>query len=989
MPKKIFVIIFVLSSFLYSQTNDNEYTSALNHYQNKNYPAAYGLFKKISNNPSSELLEKSQSDYFGADCLLKMNMLGGAASEFENFIDKYKFSNFRETALYTLGSIYFNNGEFRKTREIFNYLLIDYPRSELKGSAYYWMAESYKAENKFVEAEEFFNNAVSNRQTNQYITNSIFSLAQLYESNSDYNNAVTNYDELLTYYKKDALAPKAQLRIGICYFNLKEYDSAVLELTDPLINELNANDLTEAKYYLANSFTRLKDFNNASAIYEELLQGDASAEFKSKINYSLAWIKFQTSDYNEAYNLFNELSKIESDTLAVSALYWSAECKRYSGDINEADEIYKTFLEKYPHHHLAARAQLGKGTVYYNKEQSDEAEKSLLNAVISNDPLTKGRAFTLLGEMKLSKKDFPEAKNYFSQALRFTENSAELNNRASLGLGAAEFYLNNYDDAVQRLENLQSRAKEFEKDKVNFYLAETYFARGEFSASLKHYNQINSADELLKKQTLLGKAYSHFNLKDFPNAVYNFNEYVNKYKKDKYVIDAKLRLADSYFGIKNFDKASTIYTEIFSKDRAKMNDDQIYYQYCQSLFKAGKSGEAISEFENLQRKFPRSKYADASQYIIGWINFQHSDFGGAIGNYKKLINKYPNSPLVPIAYYSIGDSYFNLGNYDSSIVFYNKILENFSNTSYVLDAANGIQYAYIAKDQPDNAVTFIDQFVSENPSSKYGDQIFFKKGDIFYSTDNYEKAIESYREFIMRYPSSVIVPNAYFWIGKSAANLKRETEALENFNKVVERSRKSDIGISAAIELSNLYAGKNQFNSSIDILNSAIDAQPASNRVPELLFLRGQAEVKANKSSEAAGSFDQIIKYYEGTVFAAKSKLELGILEYNNKNFDNSLILLNELAEKRTDDIGAQAQYFIGMIYFDQNKIDEAITAFVRVRTVYASFDEWYTKSLLRLGDSYVKAKDTKQARDMYKAVVNRHKTGIYAQEAKRKLNQL
>lgn len=983
------VLTLLLSINLFSQKGESRFDSALNLFNEKNYAASYQGFKSVAEDPDYDDQKRSASLYYAAESLLKMEQLGGAAAEFESFLNLHPFSALREEVLYKLGTIYYHTKEYRKVRDRLNQLLKEFPSSFYNGSAYYWIGEAFAAENKNIEAEEALKEAISRRNSNDYIVHSIYALGRLYEKIGDYNEAVSHYDEILAYYKSSNLAPNAQLRIGICYFILKEYDSAVLELTDPLINSLPLNELIDAKYFLANSFVRLKDYKNAAMTYEEILTGRIEQELKNKINYSLGWIKFQTSEYEEAFKIFNELSSLENDTLSIPALFWSGESKRYMGDVNGANEIYKKFLERYPDHPLASRAQLGKGTAFFTQNQSQEAESTLILASRSGDNLTKGKAFTLLGEMKLNRKEFSDAKSNFSQAIRFSSSDKNTLDRASLGLAVSDFYLGNYNEAVSTLEALKKRSSEFEPGKTNFYLAEAYLMRGEYSASIKHYNLIGSSDDELRKPSIYGKAYAYFNMKDFPNAIYYFNEYVTKFRDDQHINDAKLRLADSYFGIKNFERASQIYRELFASDRSVMNDDQTYYQYCQSLFKAGRSNDAIKEFSNLQQKFPRSRFADASQYVVGWIYFQQSNFQEAIDNYLELLKKYPGSQLKPIAYYSIGDAYFNLGDYQSSIEYYNKVLTEYPDTPYILDAVNGIQYAFLAQDRADDAVGFIDQFVEANPRSRFSDQIFFKKGDIYFSSDNYENAIQAYTEFVQRFPSSQLVSNAYYWIGKSASILKRDSEAVENFGKVLSSNLKSDIGISAAIDASNIYVNQKQFDASVNVLNSAINAQPTSNRIPELLYLRALSEIKLEKIQEAYSTLDQIVTYYEGTVFAAKSKIELGLLEFNRSNFENALILFKELAEKRLDDIGAQAQYQIGLIYFEQNNMNDAISAFVRVRSVYSGFDEWYTRSLMKLGDCYVKLNDKKQARDMYRAVINRHKTGELAQEANRKLKQL
>ena len=172
-------------------------------------------------------------------------------------------------------------------------------------------------------------------------------------------------------------------------------------------------------------------------------------------------------------------------------------------------------------------------------------------------------------------------------------------------------------------------------------------------------------------------------------------------------------------------------------------------------------------------------------------------------------------------------------------------------------------------------------------------------------------------------------------------------------------------------------------------MKEASDAVPTSNRVPELLFQQGTNLVKDNKITEASLIFDQIITYYEGSIFASKAKVELGVIELQNNNYENEQAYFKEVSEKRTDDIGAEAQYYCGVLLYNQNKIEDAITSLVRVRSVFAAYDEWYTKSLLKLGDCYVKLKDKKQAREMFRTVLSRHDSGEFADEAKKKMKQL
>lgn len=989
MIKKLILFSILFSGIVFAQDLTSKFAEAMSEYNRGNFSRASEMFDEVTDESNLKEEIYASARFYKAQCLLNLEKIQAAAGEFESLIKDIPLSNFREAALYKLGTIYFETEDYSRSRRRLMELLDDYPGSEFEGSAYYWIGKAFIADNMYADAEEFLLEAVTERRNNQFVDYSIYTLAELYEKLEDFTNAVTYYDEMLAYYKNSELAPAAQLRIGICYFKLKEYDSAVIELSDPLINELPESKQAEAKYVLANSFFKLKEYDRAEKLFEQILNFDSDDETGMKVTYALAWVQFQMKDFDAAFRTFNRLSAEEADTLSSNSLFWSAECKRYAGDENSAMNIYDKFINKYPGHRLIPLAKYNIGVIYYNNKDIRRAERFLLSAVNSSDKIARARAYTMLGEISLDKKDFPSAQNYFEEAISLTPLPDDLSNRAILGLGISELYQKNYKDAQMNLTDLNVRAYRFENDKVNFYLAEVLFQLGNFGEAIKHFGRVSSGDTDLEKQALYGRAYSYYNLKDYANSAYYFREYIKKYRNDKRYSDAKMRLADSYYGTKNYNEASQIYREVFAEDKTLLNNDYSLYQYSQSLYRAGNSSAAIQNLIELQHNFPKSKYADNSQYLIGWIHFQQNEFSLAIVSYKNLIAEYPSSQLIPVGYYSIGDSYYNLGEYDSSLVYYNYLIQKFPQTKYVYDAINGIHYCYMAKGDPESSINLINDYVASNPRSEFADNILFKKGEIYYNLLNYQSAKISFKEFVATYPESELVPEAYYWIGKSSASLNQREEAEYYFGFLVEKYPKSEFSESAVLELGDLYTSEEDYESAVRLYDSAVNYLSGSKRIPEILFAKASAQFKSGNQAAAYNTYDEIITYYNQSIFAAKSKIELGILELNRGNYENAETLFRDLAESRTDDLGAQAQYYYGSVQFEKANYQEAIIAFVRVRSVFQQYDYWYNKSLIGLGDCYTKTGDKKKAREMYNAVIKKHSRDELGKEAKSKLRKL
>lgn len=984
-----FCILFTLNfQTLQSQTVSEKFDAAMTAFHNQQYAQANRLFEEFFSN--YKIIDEiyATAKYYSAESLLKLGRKDEAAITFEYLVTNYFWSNYRDKSLYNLGLIYFSEGKYEKSRLRFKLLLKDYPESEYVGSSFYWIGESYTAENKLDEAVKFLEEAVADKRNKSFADYSIYTLANVYEKQGDYNNAVKYYDQLLTYHKDSKLANSAQIRIGICYFKLKDYQSSILELKNPKLTNLPDDVYSESLYLLATAYYRVQEYPDAEKTYLEVLNKYPTSEYFKNSKYGLAWAYFQQKKYNDAFVQFDGLSNGD-DSLAIKSFFWKAECKRYLGKNDEANEIYKQFIEKYPNDPLAKEAQYQIGVVYYNKNNTDLASKYLLSANSSNDNNVRAKAFTLLGEIELNKGSYKTAKNYFEMVKDLNDIDKDVKFRSLFGLGIALYNLNDNKTSIKYLEELDSKDPAFESQKVNFFLAENYFAIGDFKKALSRYNQANGNDKDLTSQTLYGKAYSYFNLGDYENSAYQFADFIKKYPNNKRLNDAKLRLADSYFGSKNFAAASKVYQELFSSDVKLSTDPYARYQYAQALYKSGKVNEAISEFTSIQEKFPNSEYGDVSLYTIGWIYFQRGEFPKAISQYKVVTAKYPKTSLEPIIFYSIGDAYFNMGKYDSAIVNYEKVIAQFPTSNYVFDAVNGIQSSYVAKGNPEKAVSFLGEFALKNPNLSYSDQLLFKKGEIYYSLGKYEQAKQAYKDFTSAYPKSKLVPDAYYWIGKSAQSLGQNDEAIFNFDKVFRNYKDSELAGSSVLEMGNILRANKKYDDAIKIYDVGSNDLKKSPKVPEILFNKGQTYLEMKKFQEAYSVFDDVAMYYPESIFADKSKFELALIEMAAGRYSNADNYLSALSEKRSDDVGAKAQYYYGLSLFEQAKYNDAITALVRVRTVFSRYDEWLTKSYLLLGDCYVKLNDKRNAAEMYRAVIAKHSGTSYGDEALKKLRKI
>lgn len=986
--KKILIITFLIALTTLSAGNYNSYEEGITYYNKGLYQQCINTFETYLNSGEANDEDKPSVLFFLGKSYKYINNPFHSNRYFSILIKKYPFSPLREQAYYNLGLNAFEQEDYKNSRIYFTGLIEEFPESEFSGSAQYWIGESFTLEKDYTAAISFFENAISNRPKNKYLDYSIYSLASVYENLKDYKKAVTYYDELISYHRNSPLLSAAQVRIGYCYFRLKEYDASILELSNPNIGTMSPEKQAEALYLLANSMYKTRDYEGAYKIYTDIQKKFPSVSFIRELRYAYAWTNFQLKKFPDAFKYFNSVSEVD-DSLGIESHFWKAEAKRYSGDQPEALKIFEEFLQKYPRSSKVQGVKFQIGLISYSEQKYEQAVKFLLSTVNGRDKNISIKSYILLGEIEIYRKQYMLAESYFKsvELFEFSDNSLKL--RAILGRALALFHQEKYKEALQFLTELENNDPNFEFEKVSFFIAETNFNLGKYKEASTAYAKLNISDKNYGSFALYGRAYSAYNLADYKSASYYFADYIKAFPNDERATDASLRLGDCYFAIKDYDNAVKTYKLLLTVKNSAIKKDYINYQLALTYYRSGKTKESLAELNNLSALYAGSIYGENAVYLSGWIHFQQANYNAAIDKYISLLYTMPRSRLVPLVLYSVGDAYFNLGQYDSAVTFYNRILTDHAGSPYVFDAINGIQYSYVAKGDIAGAVQVIDIYGKRDKSKAYADELFLKKGELYYSSGDYTNAISAYNEFMDEFPASPLVADALFWIGKSYRSLNRMIEARQTFRALSSRFPSSDMTISAVIELVSMYSVEKAEGEGLKSVNEIINNFKGNSRYPELLYTKGRLLLALNDQASAYDIFDETSIYYADNLFGDKAKIELGKLELVYKRYKKAVDVLQKVVSKRTDDLAAEGQYVIGLCYQSEGKNTEAITAFVRVTNVYSLYDDWVTKSYLRLGEVYEKMGDKTKAREMYKNVIAKHPSDDYGKEANAKLKRL
>ena len=87
--------------------------------------------------------------------------------------------------------------------------------------------------------------------------------------------------------------------------------------------------------------------------------------------------------------------------------------------------------------------------------------------------------------------------------------------------------------------------------------------------------------------------------------------------------------------------------------------------------------------------------------------------------------------------------------------------------------------------------------------------------------------------------------------------------------------------------------------------------------------------------------------------------------------------------------LAANALYDIGVSYVREKRYDEAVLTFSRVRTDFAGAEDWYTLSLLGLGESLEALQRPTEAKLIYELVLSLRGDDDFGKTAQARLKRL
>ena len=936
-------------------TNDLvDYQRALTLYNNQQYLAAQAVFNTIQKD-TDELNIKSDCAFYIANCAVRLNQQN-ADKLIEEFVEDYPTSTKRNTAFVDVADYYFQNGKYAYAQKW--YAKVDESalgRNDLETFYFNNGYASFTTKN-YKDAKKYLNKVESSQK---YGSQAKYYIGFMAYEGDDYNQANAYFDQVsdqekykekLSYYQADLnfklgkfdkaiTLAKEQLStgdrneaselskiVGESYFNLEQYKEAI-----PYLNEYRGKKgkWNNTDYYqLGYAYYKQKEYDKAISEFNKIVGGDNSVA--QNAYYHLGESYVSVSKKQEALNAFRNASQMDFD-LKIQEDAWLNYAKisyEIGNPYQSVPQVLTSYLEKYPKSGFATEIETLLIDSYITSKNYKEALVLLKGKNSFENKVAYQKVAFYRGLELYNENNYQEAQKMFEASLGEQQNE-KFTARATFWKAETDYNLSNYDDAL-----------------IGF----------------KQFQQQTSASTTEEFKNLdYNLAYTYFKLKNYPQAINTFNQFVKSNKKDAVRLnDAYLRLADAYFVSSRYNEAIATYESAIQV--GKIEADYAFFQQAISYGYIGQDTKKISELVRFISKYPESKLRDDAMYALGNAYVKNNQTDKALGIYDRLSVDYKNSTFVSKALLRQGLVYYNDNRNQQALTKFKKVASDFPNSPEANQAVSTARLIYIDLGQVNEYAAWVKTLDYVQVTDADLDNATYEAAEKQFLDNNTNNAIKQFNVYINQFPQGLHSKQAHFYLAQLYFKKDLKETAKPHFEYVVNAS-KSEFTEEALLRLSQIILDTKNWNEAIPVLKRLdVEANFPQNSVFAQSNLM-QANYQLKKYNEAVNYAEKVLLNSnldnkvksDAQVIIARSAMQTG-------NESKAQLAYEKVELTATGETAAEALYYNAYFKNKSGKHEASNTVIQRLAKDYSGYKFYGAKGLVIMAKNYNALGDAFQA---------------------------
>ncbi|HLS95786.1 MAG TPA: tetratricopeptide repeat protein [Sphingobacterium sp.] len=1008
MNKKIYgvsVALSLMGSASFAQQTawqqiNNAYKSGMELFERGKYSSAAKQFDRVEDIRTKSTLQLDETEeltlikenvrFYQAICALELGD-SDAENRFLKYIKDYPASANSKAAYFQIGKSYYTKKDYTKAIEWFQKIdsrnLAGAENTEYRFKLAYaqFMTGDYKASKPAFERLK--------DERGQYQEASIYYYAYLSYLDAEYKTALNEFERLDGSKTYETSYP---YYVTALYFLDKRYDD-VLSYALPILERTKQENETELFRIVAATYFIKGDLKKSKEFYDKFQAQDQGKTQNNQDSYQIGYIAYKLGDYQKAIQELEKLS--EPDAYYQSAMITLGDAFLKTGNKQSARNAFFRASK------LDFDPQLKEEGLFNYAKLSYELEFHQVALDATQEYLDtyprsakQEEAKTLLAEVLLSTKNYRAAVDILESIGKRGREANAAYQKVTYYRGLEFYNERAFENAISMF--MRSEAHRYDEEiyaLATYWKAEAMYEVRKYGEAVTNFNKFLQLPAARKTDVYsyanYALAYAAFRNDRYNTAANYFERFLATGGKEGIEVntknDAIARLADSYFGMKNYGRALEYYNRLISS-KAPSQDYALFQRGIIQGLQGDNAGK-IATLNSVVKQYPKSNYADDVAFEVPYTYFLMGDYDRAIAGLQAMVEQYPRSSYVPRALVTIGLVQYNKDDNDAALATFQRVVDQYATTDEAKQALISIENIYLDRGDATGYIRYATSTNIGDLSTAEQDAHTFSVAKTLFDRGNYQGAVEAVNAYFDKFPKPIQEKHARFIRGESYAQLGKDREALHDFN-IIMNDWTSAYTEQTLISVSKLHLRNKAYNEAVQVLRKLeLTSEYKANygyAINNLLvsyfnigdYVETQNYAKLVKEYEKSSEEDIAFAHlYSGKAYAATNKSAEALKEFN----------LAALKSKTVT--GAEARYRVGEQQLKAKQYDKAIESAFDISNSFSSYDYWVAKGFILMADAYAGKGDKFQAKSTLESVIDNYDNDKddVLKEAKSRLEKL
>ncbi len=821
------------------------------------------------------------------------------------------------------------------------------------------------------DSEVGFKNIAGGKH-NVYSTSATYHLGYISYLNQEFGAALLNLEKVRD---DDHFGVYCEYYILECKLMLDDYDY-VIGNAEKVMNRVGESVKPKVARMLSQAYYRTGRHKEAKQWFDNY--SSFANEMSRKDNYFLGIVSYSLESYVSAIESFKKVLDVQ-DSLAQSAYLHIANSYLHLKNKHEALAHYSSAAKMSFDDKIREEAFFNYAKLSFDINSDRSVFEDYLE--IYKGSKRSNEIYSYIATSYLLSKKYKSAINALNKVTSLTPDMMRNLQKAAFLRGMELFERGAYKGAATdfQISIKNGRFNNSVTMLAQFWLAETYSRLGQYGDALEIetdlYENTSFKESAEYPLLLFNMGYNQFRLENYPVSIGWFDRFIATHHPDMdMIIDAKLRIGDSFFMLKDYSKAATVYEEVSLTTYHSLSIIYAAYQSAVSYGLISQPQKKIEILEGIYSRREDSPVYTKAVYELGRTYVRENHSTEAESCFKYLLDDINDPIYNGKALLELGMLYANKGNYDQAVDCLTRVIEQMPLSEDADNSMAVLESIYITLNQPEEYLAYLDRIgMSASKSADEKELIVFNAAEQVYLNGNYVEAQKSLQKYIKSYPQGQKLPQAYFYLGESLQQLGNKEAAVEAYAEVMNR------GDGSFLELSTLYYARINFalehyeeaaSAYIELDNIAMienNRYEAKRGLMHSYYLSGKNFSAIDAAAdlmdeEALVAEDRIMAEY----ITAKCCIVLG-------RRAEAIRLLKRLAEDKFSEQGAEAAYLLILDKYDEGlfeDVENMVYSFADAKTTQTY---WLAKSFIVLGDSFAEREDWEQAEATFRSLLDEY----------------